>query len=215
MKKIYAIIVSITLATMQALAGDGVQVQQSAPVTTRGAFDRGTWEVEGGAGAFSSFSTTKATRPTINYELQDLRVGWMYDSPRHGDWLNGILRGNSEIMLEIIEGNTTHGKGGYLAGGSLLWRYNFIQPDARWVPYFQLGAGALGNNIYRERGQKEIGEGFEFMLQGEIGLRYMISDAWSVSAEGGYRHISNAGLASNNEGLNSLGGVLQVSYRFH
>jgi len=97
----------------------------------------------------------------------------------------------------------------------LLWRYNFIQPDARWVPYFQLGAGALGNNIYRERGQKEIGEGFEFMLQGEIGLRYMISDAWSVSAEGGYRHISNAGLASNNEGLNSLGGVLQVSYRFH
>ena len=192
---------------VSALAGDsGKELVLPGP----GPFDRGTWEVEGGAGYFGSFSTGGA-RPTINYQLEDIRVGWMYDSPRHSGW----LRGNNEFLLEVFGGPVTKGPGNFLAGGSPLWRYNFVQPDARWVPYFQMGAGALGNNIYRGRRQQEVGEGFEFALQGDIGLRYMISDQWSISAEGGYRHISDAGLSTRNEGLNSLGGLMQVSYRFH
>jgi hypothetical protein len=78
----------------------------------------------------------------------------------------------------------------------------------------QIGAGALGNNIYKGERQREIGEGFEFVLQGDVGLRYMISDKWSMSAEGGYRHISNADLAARNEGLNSIGMLMEMSYRF-
>jgi lipid A 3-O-deacylase len=139
----------------------------------------------------------------------------MYDSPRHDDWLGGLLRGNNEFLLEAFGGPVTKGPGSYLAGGSLLWRYNFVQPDARWAPYLQLGAGALGNDIYTGHGQREIGEAFEFVLQGDIGLKYLINDQWSVSAEGGYRHISNADLASRNEGLNSIGVLMQMSYRFH
>jgi hypothetical protein len=180
-------------------------------IQTAGPFDRGTWELEGGAGEFGSFSTTSAKRVTINYQLEDLRLGWMYDSPRHDGW----LRGNNEFLIEAFGGPVTKGPGSYLAGGSLLWRYNFVQPDARWVPYVQLGAGALGNNIYRGQGQREIGEGFEFALQGDLGLKYLINDQWSVSAEGGYRHISNADLAGRNEGLNSIGVLMLMSYRFH
>jgi len=73
----------------------------------------------------------------------------------------------------------------------------------------------LGNNIYRGLGQREIGEGFEFLLQGGVGVKYLINDQWSVALEGGWRHISNADLAPRNQGLNSLGGLLQVTYRFH
>ena len=178
-------------------------------------FERGTWEIETGAGTFSSFSTTKATRPTVNYQLEDIRLGWMYDSPRHDDWLGGWLRGNSEFLLEIAGAPVTKGPGNYLAGGSALWRYNFVQPEARWIPYLQLGAGALDNNIYKGRAQMEVGEAFEFVLQGDIGLRYLINEQWSISAEAGYRHISNADLSSRNEGLNSLGGLMEVSCRFH
>jgi hypothetical protein len=183
--------------------------------TAPGPFARGTWEIEGGAGEFCSFSTTDAKRPTVNYQFEDIRLGWMYNSPRHGEVLGGWLRGSSELMLELAAGPVTMGPGSYLAGGSLLWRYNFVQPDARWVPYLQLGAGASGNNIYKGRGQMEIGEAFEFVLQADLGLKYLINDRWSVSAEAGYRHISNADLSSRNEGLNSLGGLMQVSYRFH
>jgi hypothetical protein len=212
MKIIWAFFGIFGLFACRAMAGDA---GNRAMLATPGAFERGTWEIEGGAGEFCSFSTTSAKRPTVNYQLEDVRLGWMYDSPRRGDWLGGWLRGNSEFLLEIAGGPVTKGPGSYLAGGSVLWRYNFVQPAPRWVPYLQLGAGALGNDIYKGRAQMEVGEAFEFVLQGDAGLRYLINDQWSISAEAGYRHISNADLASRNEGLNSLGGLMQVSYRFY
>jgi len=200
------------LITLNALAGSQ---ETNSIETAPGPFARGTWELEGGAGEFCSFSTSSAKRPTVNYQLEDIRFGWMYDSPRHDEWLGGRLRGNSEFLLELASGPVTKGPGSYLAGGSLLWRYNFVQPEARWIPYLQIGAGALDNDISKGRAQMEVGEAFEFELQGDIGLRYMINDQWSISAEAGYRHISNADLSPRNEGLNSLGGLMQVSYRFH
>jgi len=123
---ICAFIGMLGIFAVSALAGDsGKELVLPGP----GPFDRGTWEVEGGAGYFGSFSTGGA-RPTINYQLEDIRVGWMYDSPRHSGW----LRGNNEFLLEVFGGPVTTGPGNFLAGGSPLWRYNFVQPDARWVP---------------------------------------------------------------------------------
>jgi opacity protein-like surface antigen len=147
--------------------------------------------------------------------MEDLRVGWMYDSPRRDDWLWGLLRGNNEFLTEFFAGPVTKGQTGFLAGGSLLWRYNFVQPGARLIPYIQLGAGGLGNDIFVDRRQREIGEAFEFVLQGDAGLKYLINDHWAVSLEADYRHISNADLASRNQGLNSIGGLMQASYFFH
>jgi hypothetical protein len=199
----------LALIAGQAFAGptDTSNAQVSA---TPGPFDRGTWEVEVGSGFFGSFSTS-APRPTINYQLNDLRLGWMYDSPRRSGW----LRGNSELLLEALGGPVTKGSGSYLAGGSLIYRYNFVQPGARLIPYFQIQAGALDNDIYHRRSQREVGEAFEFILGGGPGIKYRINDQWSAAAELGYRHISDAGLSSRNEGLNSLGGQLQLTYRFH
>lgn len=134
----------------------------------------------------------------------------MYDSPRH----NGLLRGNNEFLIELFAGPDTKGPGTFLAGGSPLWRYNFIQPDAKLIPYLQLGAGALGNDIYHGHPQREIGGPFEFVLQADLGLKYLLDDRWSISAEAGFRHISNADLYSRNQGLNSLGGLMMLSYRF-
>ena len=208
MKNISTFIGIIALGAVNAFAGDDGKNPVIPDQPDR--FDRGEWELEGGAGDFCSFSTTAAKRVTINYQLEDVRLGWMYDSPRH----SGLFRGNNEFLLEIFGGPVTKGPGTFLAGGSVLWRYNFVQPDARLVPYIQLGAGALGNDIYKSRAQREVGESFEFVLQGDVGLKYLINDRWAVSAEAGYRHISNADLASRNEGLNSLGGLMQISYSF-
>jgi len=176
-----------------------------------GPFDRGTLEFEAGAGMFGSLSLSAAKRPTINYQLDDLRVGLMYDSPRH----TGFFRGNNEFVIEVFGAPVTKGPGSYLTGGSLLWRYNFVQPGARLVPYVQLGAGMLDNDVYRGHNQREIGEAFEFVLQGDLGLKYLINDRWAVAAEADFRHISNADFAPRNQGLNSIGGLLQVSRFFY
>ena len=46
-------------------------------------FNRGNWDFEAGAGYFGSFSTTAAKRVTVDYQMEDLRLGWIYDNPRH------------------------------------------------------------------------------------------------------------------------------------
>jgi len=208
MKNICVFVGLFGLWAAAALAGD---LKQPVPFAAPGPFDRGGWELEGGAGDMLSFSSTSAKRPTINYQMEDLRLGWMYDSPRHEGW----WRGNNEFLLETFGGPVTKGPGNYLAGGSLLWRYNFVQPDAKFVPYIQLGGGVLDNDIHNSHPQRELGEAFEFVLQGDIGVKYIINSKWSVSVEADYRHISNADLSSRNQGLNSLGGLMQASYYFH
>ena len=56
---------------------------------------------------------------------------------------------------------------------------------------------------------------FELEAHAQIGLRYFISDNWSLDIEGGYQHISNAGMASRNAGVNAgLGGQRGVTYHF-
>jgi hypothetical protein len=194
---------------MHVIAGD-VGKGEVGPGLAPVAFRAGQVELEGGAGFLGSFSTTSSRRVTINYQMEDMRLGWMFNDPEGPGW----LRGTSEALLEVFGGPVTKGPGSYLAGGSLLWRYNFVQPGARIVPYLQLGAGASDNDIYHGHGQREIGEAFEFVLQGDLGVRYLINDQWAVSAEMDYRHISNADLASRNEGLNSVGGLMELSYFF-
>lgn len=200
------------LGALHALAGGTTEFVTIPPPIQ---FYRGTWDFEGGAGFLGSFSTTSAKRPTINYQLNDLRLGWMYDDPRRDEWLGGWLRGSNEFLLETFGGPVTKGPGSYIAGGSLLWRYNFIQLGARLIPYLQIGAGALDNDVHTGQRQREIGEAFEFDIQGDLGLKYLINDKWSASVEGDYRHISNADLASRNQGLNSIGALMQISYYFH
>jgi opacity protein-like surface antigen len=210
MKNISVFLGIFSLFAMTALAGDGGENPMAAAAAP-GPFDRGTWELEAGSGEYWSFASSSAKWMTINYQLEVLRLGWMYDSPRHSGW----LRGNNELLLEAFGGVVTKGPGSYLAGGSPLWRYNFVQPEARLVPYIQLGMGALGTNISKCRRQREIGEEFNFALQGGVGLKYLINDRWSASVEADYRHISDAGMSARNQGLNSIGGLILVSYCFH
>jgi len=93
-------------------------------------------------------------------------------------------------------------------------RYNFVQPDSKWVPYVQIGGGAVYNDIYKDRSQRLTGQAWEIQASAAIGVRYLLNDRWSVNLEGGYRHISNAGMDDRNVGLNSLGGGIGLCRHF-
>ncbi len=98
------------------------------------------------------------------------------------------------------------GSGHYLAGGSLLLRYNFIQPGSRLIPYFQIGGGGLHSDAAEDHSQRLIGSSFEFILEADLGARVLLNDRWSLLLEGTFQHISNADTASRNVGVNALGG---------
>jgi lipid A 3-O-deacylase len=120
----------------------------------------------------------------------------------------------SELMLQLVGGSVFQGPGNYLGGAAAVLRYNFVQPEAKWVPYMQLGAGALYNDIYKDREQRLIGKNWELDLEATLGIRYFFNDRWSANLEGGYRHISNANSNDRNVGLNSLGGGVGLGYHF-
>ncbi len=54
----------------------------------------------------------------------------------------------------------------------------------------------------------------EFSLRGGLGFRWMITQCWSIDVEGAFEHISNAGLADRNGGLNAGGGFLGITRYF-
>lgn len=171
-------------------------------------FAKGSHEVQAGVGGFYSLSPGTQIRPKIHLAVASVRHGWMLSTPE-GD---GCFRGNTEFLVELFGGGAVQGPGGMLAGFSLLVRYNFVQPDARLVPYAQIGAGGLYNSIHENHPQRIIGSAFEFNLEAAIGVRYLFNDRFGIFAEAGFRHISNAGIASRNSGLNAIGGVIGASW---
>ncbi len=165
------------------------------PITPeRTPFDKGNTELEAMAGAFWGVGT-KGTdfRPDIGYALASLRYGWMLTDPA-GD---GFFRGNWEFLLGGFVGSVFEGPGSIHAGADLNLRYNFIQPDAKVVPFFQISAGGVYSDVYSDdKAQSLLGSDWNFALGSSIGLRWMLSENTALTTAFGYRHFSNATAAT-------------------
>ncbi len=162
-------------------------------------------------GAEYSVQDTGLRRPNIDYELTTVRLGYMLDSPHAG---GSFLRGNDEVLLEAAGGVIFEGPGTALGGLSLLYRRNFLAPNAWAAPYINVGAGGAYSDAYHDQAQQALGSKFEFYLQGSVGVRFRLSSRYSLDVESSYRHLSNAGLAERNLGTNGIGGLLGLSYTF-
>ena len=170
-------------------------------------FAAGRYEATLGSGVmFSPFLAT-ANRPTINYTLTSLQLGYMLGDVRGDGW----WRGNLELAGEGFGSALFEGAGNYIAGGTCWLRYNFV-PRRSWglIPYAQAGAGLVGTDIDRAL----IGQSLNFQLGLAVGVRYLVSQNWSVSLEYRYQHISNANTGPRNVGVNANGPILGVSYFF-
>ena len=82
------------------------------------------------------------------------------------------------------------------------------------MPYISGGGGGVYCDAYHEHPQRALGSPFEFDLEANVGLRYRLTEHVSLDAEVDYRHISNADTADRNLGVNSIGGVVGMSYTF-
>ena len=125
------------------------------------------------------------------------RYGWILTAP-HGP---GFLRGQFEYAVDVVpvflvvqRTGTAYGFG--LNPFALKW--NFTKPR-KVVPYFELGGGTLFTNDYVPPGTSHV----NFTSSGALGLHFLRSK-YNWSAEIRFMHISNAGLASLNPGINTL-----------
>jgi opacity protein-like surface antigen len=85
-----------------------------------------------------------------------------------------------------------------------------VQPDWRFVPYVQGGAGLTATDISRGI----VGQTFQFNLNIAAGTRYFLAERWCLNLECRYQHVSNANTGKHNLGINALGPFLGVSYFF-
>ena len=177
-------------------------------------FDHGRTELEIVTGVVFSpikWDIFPTQNETLNHTESQLRFGWMLNDPFENA---GCFRGNFEFMLGLGGGAVIEGPGSGFGNFDLLLRYNFVQPRAVIVPYFQIGAGVFVSDISNDQNQRLIGGTFEADLQSSLGFRFLLNRDWSLNAEGIYQHISNANTSDRNVGLNALGGLLGFSRAF-
>lgn len=125
------------------------------------------------------------------------RYGWILTAP-HGP---GFLQGEFEYAVDVVPAfvvsqktDTAYGFG--LNPFALKW--NFTK-SRKVVPYFELGGGTLFTNVNVPPGTSHV----NFTSSGALGLHFPRSK-FTWSAELRFMHISNAGIANLNPGINTL-----------
>lgn len=153
---------------------------------------------------FSPF-ITHLGRPTLNYELTEIRLGYML-TDIHG---SGFWRGNVELAGSVFGGPIINGQGSYVAGVTAWSRYNFVPSAGHFVPFVQAGVGVTSIDDH-----ELVGQDFNFNLNLGAGARYFFSPNWSVNLEYRYQHISDANLTPHNVGVDAGGPMLSISHFF-
>lgn len=186
------------------------QVQQQ--VEAFDPFRAGGMEFELSAGHFWPVgSKGTVRRPDIEWIMGSARFGWMLNNPSG----SGIFRGNWEFMVGVFGDYLYDDPGNYFVGTDLNLRYNFIQPDATVVPFFQIGAGGAYGDLADEFPEQGlVGTDWNWELQAALGVRWMLNERLALTTYAQWQHFSNAGSSANNRGLNGIGGMVGLSWFF-
>ncbi|HEV2394594.1 MAG TPA: acyloxyacyl hydrolase [Verrucomicrobiae bacterium] len=118
-------------------------------------------------------------------------------------------RGNWELRLEAFGGAQFSPDSNWLFGLTPHLRYNFAT-GTRFVPFLDGGAGLTATGI----GPPDLSNTFEFNLQGGVGVHWFVGDEMALTLEGRYLHLSCAGLSQPNQGLNTVLGLVGVTFFF-
>lgn len=169
-------------------------------------FQGGKYQLTLGSGVMFSPIGADHQRPQVDYTLSVVQFGWMLSDVKGSSW----YRGNWEMSLEAMGGTVFKGEGSYMAGGTLLFRYNFVQAGWRVVPFVAAGGGAEATNF----NQDLLGENFNFNLDVVAGVRCFLAPKWALDLECRYQHLSNATIANHDIGINAVGPMLGLSYFF-
>lgn len=126
-----------------------------------------------------------------------VRYGWVLTSP-HGP---GFLQGEFEYAVDAVPAFVVSQKTDTAFGMGLnpfALKWNFTK-SRKVVPYFELGGGTLFTNVKVPPGTSHV----NFTSSGALGLHFP-GDKFTWSAELRFMHISNAGIANLNPGINTL-----------
>jgi hypothetical protein len=217
---ILAVSVSITLFLAQSTRGQSTTpLTNSIATATLNEKSSGPsiWE-NGIGGGFQAGSQSATVTAGAGYGMEEFGSKQSHDlailSVAYGYMLHPIggdhwYRGNGELRGEFFTGEQFSPSSDWLMGVAPHLRYNFAT-GTRWVPYLDAGAGVSATSI----GPPDLSHYFEFNLQATAGIRCFIRNNLALCAETRYLHMSCAGINKPNEGLNTMMGMVGVSWFF-
>jgi lipid A 3-O-deacylase len=169
-------------------------------------FQAGTWHLGVKTGGADTVKVFANRHPDVQFVPVFFQIGYTVTDV-HGPF---PVRGSLEVIFEPTFLVTTHPETEVGGGASLLFRYNFVT-GTRWVPFFEVGVGILDADLNVPR---DLNSQFNFTILGGPGINYFLTDNLAIVGQAGLHHISNAGRKSPNVGVNSVMGLLGVSYYF-
>ena len=119
----------------------------------------------------------------------------------------GALRGNLEILLEPTLIHLDATPSATVAGVAILPRWVF-DASARVRPYLEAGAGIVGGQVDLRQTNCDV----NFLLQAGVGAMIFMTDRAALTIGARLHHMSNADICSQNEGMNSIIGVVGFTY---
>ena len=120
-----------------------------------------------------------------------------------------FYRGNWELRLEAFGGLQFLPDSEWVLGVAPHLRYDFMT-GTKFVPFIDVGAGVSATSI----GPPDLSNIFEFNLQGTIGTQYFLRPNLALTLEARYFHLSCAGISNPNLGLNTIAGMVGLSFLF-
>lgn len=148
------------------------------------------------------------------YIPQMASIHWQLDDVGNPGW----RRGNTEWVTSFFISPIVEGPESRMLGFAMGPRYNFVQPDSKWVPYVESQVGLLWiDSVDVEEHPGAQGQDFCFTFFVGCGVRYDFNEHWTASAGIVYQHISNGGLSEperKNSGLDAVGPSLSLLYKF-
>ena len=126
-----------------------------------------------------------------------LRYGWILTRPHGPSFLNGRF----EFVVDAVPAFLVFQRSGTAYGGGvnpLGLKWDFAA-RGRIEPYFELNGGTLFTTREVPTGTSSV----NFTSAAALGM-HLLGDKHAFSVEVRYMHISNAGLASPNRGINTV-----------
>ena len=148
----------------------------------------------------------------LGYVILPQLLTWR--TPAVFEWRLGprdlVMRSRFSVLLEpVVKGPENYFVGG--TGSGLLEWWNLKRTQAL---FFSSGGGVglLDSKGYEVVGGQ--GQDFNFNWFLYAGGRFCRGEAWDISVGAYFQHISNTGLDAVNPGINSLGPMVNMSWRF-
>ena len=159
-------------------------------------FSKGTWELHMSTGYTHTFQRTEANVTKLKGIPIILGGGVVVTDPIGASWYRGQITVGGEVQFnQYVEPLSA-----YLMALTPTAKYTFLASD-RLRPYVEIGAGIVWTDLADRIPEK--GSQFNFNLQAGAGLSYFVLPTASIDVTYRFQHISNAGTAQPNKGIDA------------